>query len=162
MNTASKRSTIGQIKGITLAATAPRCFIRGQNWFPPTRQADLLRERMKMKTNLLAAGMFLTALADGFGQPVITAQPQSQTNVVGSTLTLAVEATGTQRLSYQWRKGGVTVTGATDATLLFTDLQSSNAGNYTVVVTNIEGAVTSAVALVRVIVPPNITVPPTN
>src|SRR6266542_864178 len=117
---------------------------------------------MKTRTNLLAAGILLAALSSGLGQPVITLQPQSQTNVVGATLTLAVEATGTPPLSYQWRKGGVTVAGETNAALIFPNLQSSHAGNYTVVITNIEGAVTSAVAFVRVLVPPGITTQPTN
>jgi hypothetical protein len=117
---------------------------------------------MKTKTNLLAAGTLVAALVSAVGQPRITLQPQSQTNVVGSTLMLAVEATGMPPLSYQWRKTGTAVTGETNAALVFTNLQSSNAGNYTVVITNIEGAVTSTVAFVRVIVPPSITAQPTN
>ena len=95
-------------------------------------------------------------------QPTITVQPQSQTNAVGSALILSVEATGVPPLVYRWRKTGATVAGATNAALVFTNLQSSHAGNYTVVITNVEGAVTSAVALVRVLVPPAITTQPVD
>ena len=54
--------------------------------------------------NLVAAGLFLAALGTGFAQPVITKQPQSCTNVVGTTATFTVEATGTDPLAYQWQK----------------------------------------------------------
>jgi arylsulfatase A-like enzyme len=117
---------------------------------------------MKPKSHLLAAGLLLAGLASGLSQPVITRQPQSQTNVVGSTVTLAVEATGTQPLAYQWREGGIEIINATNTMLLFANLQLPNAGSYTVVVSNVEGSVTSTVAYVRVLVPPTITTSPTN
>jgi hypothetical protein len=115
-----------------------------------------------MRATLLITAIILSTLASSLGQPIITTQPQSQTNVVGNTLTLAVEATGTEPLAYQWRRGGASVASATNTVLVFSNLQPSQAGNYTVVVTNIEGAVTSALAFVRVIVPPSITAQPTN
>ena len=117
---------------------------------------------MKTKTTLSAAGIFLATWLNCFGQPVITTDPQSRTNVVGSTLTLSVEAAGVSPLSYQWKKASLTVAGATNTALVFTNFQSSQAGNYTVVITNMEGAVTSAVAFVRVLVPPAITTQPTS
>lgn len=106
--------------------------------------------------------MLMAALATGFAQPVITCQPRSQTNIVGATVTLSVCATGAPPLAYQWRRGGANVAGETNASLVFTNLQPVHAGNYTVVITNIEGAITSTVAFVRVIVPPSITAQPTN
>src|SRR5437667_12018738 len=57
---------------------------------------------MKTKASLLAAGMFLVASVSGFGQPVITSQPQSVTNLAGTTATFFVTATGTPPLAYQW------------------------------------------------------------
>src|SRR5262245_41217458 len=106
---------------------------------------------MKTPAYLIAAALLCVTGISALGPPVVTMQPQSQTNAVGSTLTLAVEAEGTPPLSYQWRKSSVAVEGATNAMLVFTNLQPSHAGNYTVVVTNIEGAVTSSVAFVRVL-----------
>jgi hypothetical protein len=106
--------------------------------------------------------MLMAALATGFAQPVITCQPRSQTNIVGATVTLSVCATGAPPLAYQWRRGGANVAGETNGALVFTNLQPVHAGNYTVVITNFDGAVTSEVAFVRVIVPPTITAQPTN
>jgi hypothetical protein len=64
---------------------------------------------MKTKLNLLAAGIFLAAVMAGYSQPVITNQPQSQTNLVGTTATFWVVATGTEPLAYQWLGGGLVV-----------------------------------------------------
>ena len=40
----------------------------------------------------------------GLAQPTIAVQPQSQTIVAGSTLTLSIEVSGTLPLVYQWQK----------------------------------------------------------
>ena len=48
---------------------------------------------MKTALNLLTVGLFLATLGTGFGQPVIITQPQSQTNIVGTTAIFWVEAT---------------------------------------------------------------------
>ena len=50
---------------------------------------------MKTKTKLLTFGIFLAAVLNGLCQPVITTDPQSQTNVVGTDATFTVLATGT-------------------------------------------------------------------
>ena len=47
--------------------------------------------------------------------PTITTQPADQTVVEGATATFVVAADGTAPLSYQWRKDGVDITGATSA-----------------------------------------------
>lgn len=119
---------------------------------------------MKMKTAsiVLAAGIFLAALLNSFGQPVITTEPQSSTNVVGTDASFTVLATGTGPLAYQWRLSTAAVAGMTNDTLIVTNVQVANAGGYTVVVTNIDGAVTSLVAVLTVLVPPSITKQPTN
>ncbi len=86
--------------------------------------------------------------------PNITSQPESQTVGAGNNATFSVSADGTGPLRYQWRKGGVAVSGATNATLNFAPVITNNAGDYTVVVTNNAGAVTSLVATLAVTVPP--------
>ncbi len=109
---------------------------------------------MKTKLNLVAAGLFLAALGTGFGQPVITQQPQSCTNVVGTTATFTVLATGTEPLAYQWQKTRAEwsdLADCTNAALVLTNVQTSHAGDYRVVVTNAEGAVTSQVAQLTVV-----------
>jgi len=100
--------------------------------------------------------------------PVITAQPANQNVVAGSNAFVAVTATGTASLSYQWRSNGSNLTndsqfgGVSSPTLSITNAQPGNAGGYSVVVTNSAGSATSAVAALTVLVPPDITAQPTN
>ena len=86
--------------------------------------------------------------------PTITSQPASRTNRLGDTATFTVSVAGTPPFSYQWMKGGVSIGGATDATLALTDLSASSTGAYSVVVTNLAGAVTSSNAILAVVVQP--------
>ncbi len=119
---------------------------------------------MKTKLNLIACGMLLAAGTAGFGQPSILTQPQSQTNVVGTTATFWVEATGTPPLAYQWQKLGAAwsdLAGCTATNLCLTNVQTSHAGDYRVVITNADGAITSDVAGLTILSPPRIT-PTTN
>lgn len=78
--------------------------------------------------------------------PVVTAQPHSQVGYWGKSVTFAATAIGTAPLSYQWHRDGVPITGATEASLVFTNLQMADAGAYTVVVTSPYGVTTSAPA----------------
>jgi hypothetical protein len=119
---------------------------------------------MKTRT-FIAAGLAVYALAaigTGFGQPIITTQPQSQTNVAGTNATFSVAATGTPPLNYQWQFYSSPLANQTNTTLVLTNVQTADAGSYTVVVTDSEVAVTSLVATLAVIVPPSITKHPTN
>jgi hypothetical protein len=92
--------------------------------------------------------------------PVITAQPQSQTVAVGTNVSFKAVAAGSYPLSYQWRFYGANLTGATAASYTISSVQATNAGDYTVVVFNAAGNVTSAVAVLTVASPPVITMPP--
>jgi uncharacterized repeat protein (TIGR01451 family) len=85
--------------------------------------------------------------------PAITGQPSSQTAIVGTNVTFQVTATGTSPLAYQWAFNGTNLAGATTDTLLLTNVQSAQAGNYTVVITNLAGSITSGVASLSVLVP---------
>ena len=86
--------------------------------------------------------------------PTITAQPESLTVTSGSNAAFSVTVTGTAPFRYQWRKAGVAVAGATNGTLTFAPAVALSAGDYTVVVTNVAGSVTSTVATLTVTVPP--------
>jgi hypothetical protein len=95
--------------------------------------------------------------------PRITTQPQSQTVLIGSNATFSVTATGgSLPLSYQWRMANTNLPAATNSSLTLTNAQSTNAGNFVVVITNTLGSITSAVATLTVIVPPSITVQPAD
>lgn len=82
--------------------------------------------------------------------PVITVQPQGKTNNAGTNLTLSVTVTGTAPLNYQWRLGGVNISGATSSAYNIPNLQPVNGGIYSVSITNAAGGVVSSDVLVRV------------
>ncbi len=87
----------------------------------------------------------------------ITVDLTNQVVVQGTTVTLSVVADGTAPLDYQWLSWGTNIDGATNATLVLTNIQFAQAGEYQVIITNIVNAVTSAMATVTVLVPPTIT-----
>jgi hypothetical protein len=78
--------------------------------------------------------------------PVITAQPVSQTVTSNTTATLCVSAVGTPAPAYQWFVNGAAI-GPNSSTLSITNFQTANQGTYTVLLSNVLGAVTSAPAL---------------
>ncbi|MFI5336099.1 MAG: MBG domain-containing protein [Opitutales bacterium] len=88
--------------------------------------------------------------------PTITTPPASQAVNVGDTVNFSVAASGTAPFTYQWRKDGGNLTdagslsGSTTATLTITGAQTTDAGNYDVVVTNAAGNSTSAAATLTV------------
>ena len=61
-----------------------------------------------------------------------------------------VSAGGTEPLAYQWRFNDINLAGASQDQFTRLDAQTNHAGNYSVVVTNVAGAVTSAPALLTV------------
>jgi len=86
--------------------------------------------------------------------PTIYSQPANQAVFVGQTASFAVSASGTAPLSYQWSFDGTNLPGATTASLLLTNVQAAQSGNYSVLVTNAVGAVLSSNALLAVNPPP--------
>lgn len=86
--------------------------------------------------------------------PQIVLQPQSQTARVGDNVNFTVAALGSQPLSYQWQNGGVNIKGATSATLTLNSVQATDAGNYSVNITNLAGTVRSDSAKLTVNTPP--------
>lgn len=97
--------------------------------------------------------------------PTITVQPSDVTLVSGTAGSLAVQATGTAPLSYQWFKDGTALSGATLASYAISSASANDAGTYTVLVSNVAGNVTSSPAVVTVQpapTPPTITGQPTS
>ena len=92
--------------------------------------------------------------------PSITAQPATQIVAAGSNVTFTVSATGDAPLGYQWLFNSGKITAATNDTYLLPNSQSFNAGNYSVVVSNAFGSITSSIATLTVIVPPTISSQP--
>lgn len=85
--------------------------------------------------------------------PTIQAQPQDVTAVVGGDGAFSVTATGTPAPTYQWRRNGTLLAGATGPTLMFADLKTTDADVYDVVVSNAGGSIESATARLTVLTP---------
>ncbi len=92
--------------------------------------------------------------------PVITTQPASVSVTTGSSASLSVTASGDGVLTYQWKKDGTDVSGATTATYAISATSSTSAGSYTVVVSNFLGSVTSSAATLTVNAAPAPPTPP--
>ncbi|WRQ86003.1 family 43 glycosylhydrolase [Actomonas aquatica] len=80
--------------------------------------------------------------------------PADQAVSTGATVTLTAMASGDPEPTYQWRKDGAPIAGATRATLTLNDVAVTDSGDYTVVATSRAGSATSAAATVLVTVPP--------
>jgi hypothetical protein len=116
---------------------------------------------MKSKPNLLVSTIFLATVSMCFGQLVITNHPRTQATAPGAAETFQVGASGTEPLAYQWQKdpgnGFSDLADRTNAALVLTNVQPWDACDYRVVVTNITGAKTSAVARLYVMRPALVT-----
>src|SRR5467141_2725551 len=83
--------------------------------------------------------------------PSITTQPASQTVTAGQTASFSVAATGTAPLAYQWQKNSVAISGATSSSYTTPATTTSDSGaQFTVVVSNAAGSVTSRAATLTV------------
>ena len=116
---------------------------------------------LKVAGNLyLSLGLATLAACGGGGgdssavptvAPLITSQPANATVTEGNTAQFSVAATGTAPLTYQWRRNGAAIAGATSSVYATPALTiADNATQYSVVVTNSAGAVSSASALLTV------------
>ena len=93
--------------------------------------------------------------------PAIELPPEDQVVNQGQNATFSAFAAGSPALKYQWLFYGTNLSGATTTAYTVSNAQGSNAGPYSIVVTNSYGAITSTVSL-TVIVPPTITNQPQN
>jgi hypothetical protein len=85
--------------------------------------------------------------------PAILTQPKSQIVAVGDPVTFSVVANGFEPLEYHWLKDNVEITGENAATLTIASAASSDAGTYTVRVSNVAGSITSTGAVLTVLEP---------
>ena len=80
----------------------------------------------------------------------IASEPSSRTIAPGTRAVFVVSASGSMPLNYQWQKDGADISGATSSVYVKTNVQPSNDGTYTVIVTNSLNSVTSAPAVLTV------------
>ena len=134
---------------------------------PPTTAADngdLFNVVVSDPLGNTASTAATLTVTGGSGAPSIIAQPVNQTVTAGQSATFSVTATGTAPLSYQWNKNGTASSGATSAAYTTPPTTTAdNGAQFTVVVSNTSGSVTSAGATLTVnpgSIAPTITVQP--
>lgn len=103
----------------------------------------------------ISTNLYLTILpAATETAPQITTQPVATNVVAGMPATFAVAASGNS-LVYQWQKGGAKLSGATTSSLTINPAHTTDAADYSVVITNSGGSVTSTAAHLSVSLPPS-------
>ena len=126
-----------------------------------TPWADYTNYQFRIVDNNNTSGDGIPDLSDPLAvSPTISAQPVSQAAAVGTTVTFSVTAAGAQ--SYQWYLNGTAILGATGSTLSIANVQGSNAGTYSVQITNPTGTVTSNSVTLAVTSAPAITTQPAS
>ena len=160
---------------VTVTGNTPLSF----QWFKDDVSLNGATNATLTLTNVQAAdaGYYYVLVSNGVGSvtsnaaaliisglpPVITASPNSITTNAGSNATFSVSASGSPVLTYQWRKDGLAIPAATNATLTLSNVQTTNSGTYDVVVTNSVGLATSDPAVLTVTpASPTITVSPNS
>ena len=115
-------------------------------------------------TNVLALyGQAITIVIDGAlsglqmvflsvppGAPLSLVQPTNQAIFEGSTATFNFATGGASPLAYQWLFNGIAIAGATNTSYSLTNAQITNAGQYSVMVTNLYGTLVSQAATLTV------------
>jgi sugar lactone lactonase YvrE len=94
--------------------------------------------------------------------PQITSHPQNASVTVGGAVSFSVTATSGSALTYQWQFNGAPYSGGTSSTMSFTNARLADAGEYSVVVTNATGSVTSNRATLTVTAAPPPPTPPSS
>jgi hypothetical protein len=126
-------------------------------WAIPANQAAGTNYRVRVSDAATATRLDASDASFSIANaPSITGQPAGQTVCVGDPLTLSVTATGTSP-TYQWRRNGTNIAGATSATYSVAAAAATDAGSYDVQITNSCTTVTSNNAVVVVNAAPAIT-----
>ncbi|MEO7299231.1 MAG: immunoglobulin domain-containing protein [Verrucomicrobiota bacterium] len=89
----------------------------------------------------------------------IARQPQNQWVTKSANATLSIDAVGNNPITYQWRKSGVAIFNATNATLILTNVARTNSGSYSVLISNSFTNLVSSNAVLRVLFPQKLQTP---
>jgi hypothetical protein len=165
----------GQVAGFTVGAsgTAPLNY----QWrFNGTALNSATASSLNIGSVTLAqAGNYDVVVGNSYGSatslvaqltvlvpPSISTQPTNQSVATGGNASFQATATGTSPLAYQWWFNQTNAVGGDTNVLTISNAQVNQAGNYTVVITNVAGAITSIVAGLTVGIPPAVTQNPVS
>jgi len=155
-------SIVGGMSSVSMAAGQTQAF---QVQFAP-KAAGSVSGSISIASDATDSSLAVSLSGTGTTTLAITAQPANQSVVVGHTATFSVVATGAGALAYQWKKSGAAISGATAASYTTPPTTSSdNGAQFTVVVTDSNGNLTSNPAILTVTataVAPSITAQPAN
>ena len=132
----------------------------------PRRLPEARSGSIAVASDATDAALAISLSGTGTTALAITGQPGNQSVVAGRTATFSVVATGSGTLTYQWEKNAAAINGATAAS--YTTPATTNADNnaqFTVVVTDSNGSMTSNPAILTVTaaaVAPSIATQPAN
>ncbi len=119
-----------------------------------TNNGDFFAVVVTNASGALTSSIAMLTVNSGAVLPSITTQPTNLTVVAGQPATLVVGATGTAPLKYQWWRSSTNVSSAaTNSSLVFTNARLSDAGTYSVTVSNSAGGLVSSNAVLTVTVP---------
>mgnify|MGYP001605046112 CR=1 FL=1 len=167
---ADTSETIGVGKKVTFTVTADGHPAPAFEWFkndvkvsdgpqfvlPSLTAADSGAYHVKATNEVGSASSDKFILTvDDRTSPIIAMAPLDARIKEGETLILSISALGNPAPTYQWKKNGTDIAGATTSKLTFAPITRSDAGVYTVVATNEKGSATSSGATVEVIYAPS-------
>jgi hypothetical protein len=141
-----------------VADVGDTAWVRGIGGGLSTASGNLTTDHLKIIGNRAAhvgpkSGYNFASTIAGFivtDKPVISMSPNSILTCGGDSFTLSAYAVGATPLSYQWRKDGVAIAGATNLSYSITNVQFANAGSYDLLVNNLYGQAISDPAVVTV------------
>lgn len=127
---------------------------------PPDTTGSPIALTITANNGLPATQSFTLTLLPPNLPPTISSQPTGVSLDPGATANFSVTATGTAPFTYQWRRNGTPIPGATASSISLPGIQTSSSGIYSVVVTNAFGSATSNGAALVVNAAPTILVQP--
>jgi hypothetical protein len=146
--------------GPGIAPTIPSPFGIGRN--PESTAIEAVNgtiDEAAVYSRALTADEILTHYSLGaYGTttpPFVTQNPSGGSIVVGTSTTLSGTILGSLPMTFQWKKDGVNVPGATSQTLTLTNAYYTAGGNYVLWATNNAGHTNTATAAVVVLPPPS-------
>lgn len=137
--------TLTSTNGITLTTNATHVFYTNN-----VAGSDRFNYTIQDGAGGSSTGAVLITISTASTPPSITQQPTNLTVIAGQPALFNAAANGSAPLSFQWQFNYAAISGANSTSHSIIGAQTNNAGNYSVVITNTLGAITSSVATLTV------------